>query len=83
MNIKIKEESLGEVIVKSYDDIDKDSQCLVKGLSAIIILCLNQKEDPDKHNQLVAVLKKASKEANKIFNEDLNEAQFNATELFD
>jgi thiaminase len=82
MNIKIKEDSLGECIVNSYVDVSKDSQYLIKAMSAIIILCMNAQEDPKKHEQLAVILKEASNKANELFNEDLKEVNFNATEFF-
>ena len=82
MKLKIKEESLGECTVESYVDLDKDAQYLVKAMAAMIILCLNSSEDPEKHKQLADILKKASNEANQLFNEDMNEVNFNATEYF-
>ena len=83
MNLKINEPKLGECNIISYQSINKDSQYLIKALSALILLCMNSEENPKKHEKLADILKETSIKANELFNEDIQEANFHATELFD
>jgi hypothetical protein len=82
MKIRVKDDSLGECIVNSFVDIDKNSEYLIKSLSAFILLCMNSTEDPNKHKELAAILKEAADKANDLFSEDLKEVNINGTELF-
>ena len=82
MKIRVKEPSIGECLVTSFNDIDKDTQYLIKALSGLQIICMNANEDPDKHKELISILKEAAEKANKLFNEDINEVNINVTELF-
>lgn len=81
--ITVKDEELGECVIKSYVDIDKDSQYLIKSLCALQIVLMNSAEDKDKHKELAKLLRETANKADKIFNEDFNEVNISATEYFD
>lgn len=82
MNIRVKDDNLGECIVNSHVNVDQDTQYLIKALSAFILLCLNHNENPKKHEKLAEVLKEAANKANDIFLEDTKEEEFNGTNFF-
>lgn len=82
MNIRIKDDNLGECIINSYVDVDKDTQYLIKALSAFILLCMNGNENPKKHEQLAVILKEAANKANDIFSEDNKEEELDGTSFF-
>jgi thiaminase len=83
MNIKVKDEKLGECNVNIYVDIDKDSKYLIKSLCALQLLCMNSAEDKDKHREFVELLKETANKADKIFGESADEVNISATESFD
>ena len=87
MNIKVKDNDLGTCTVDSVEDIDKDAQYLIKALCVLQIMVLNSKENPEKHKELVKVLKETTAKANAIFNEDfkdvnIKEVKYDATANF-
>jgi hypothetical protein len=82
MNIRIKDDNLGECIINSYVNVDEDTQYLIKALSAFILLCMNSNENPKKHEKLAVILKEAANKANDIFSADAKEEVFDATESF-
>ena len=83
MNIKVRDEKLGECNVNIYVDIDKDSKYLIKSLCALQLLCMNSAEDKDKHREFVKLLKETANKADEIFNETVDEVNISATESFD
>lgn len=83
MNIKIRDEDLGECSVDVYVDIDKDTKHLIKSLCILQILCLNSAENKEKHKEFVKLLKDTATKADQIFNERSDEVNVSATESFD
>ena len=83
MNIKIKEPSIGEVLITSYNDIEKETQFLLKALSALLILVMNSQEDKSKSKEFYSMLKELIEKADILFDDKRNEVEINATESFD
>jgi thiaminase len=83
MNIKVKDENLGECNVKSYVDLDKDLQYLIKSLSVLQILCLSVADNKEKHRELIKIFKEAAEKADKLFTSEISKVEINATEYFD
>ena len=83
MEIKVKDQDLGECTVKIFGDIDKDSKYLIKSLCVLQLLCMNSAEDKDKHKQFIKLLKETANKADEIFNEKVDEVNISATESFD
>jgi hypothetical protein len=69
MNIKVKDENLGE--------------CNVKSLSVLQILCLSVADNKEKHRELIKIFKEAAEKADKLFTSEISKVEINATEYFD
>lgn len=81
MNIKVKEPTVGECSITSYEDMDKNIQYLIKALCGLQLICMNAKEDPEKHKEFINILKDATVKSIALFSE--NGDIINATEFFD
>lgn len=82
MNIRVRDKDLGECNVKTYIDIGKDEEYLIKSLCILQMMCINSKEDPEKFNQFVGLIKELTTKADKLYNSSDDEVECNATEQF-
>jgi hypothetical protein len=82
MDIQVKEETLGECNITTYIDIDKDAQYLIKSLCILQILCMNSREDEKKSREFYEILKEATDKASKLFNQDKEDLDIDATAQF-
>jgi hypothetical protein len=83
MNIKVRDQNVGECNIKTYSTIGKDEEYLIKSLCMLQLLCINSKEDPEKFDRFIGILKEATQKAEDLYSEDIKESKFDATDQFD
>ena len=70
MNIKVRESSTGECNIKTYSDIGKKEEYLIKTFCGYQLLCMNgATEDPEKFKQLLDILTEMTEKINKLYKE--------------
>jgi len=82
MDIKVIDNNIGECSIKVYKDIGKDEEYLIKSLCMLQLLCINSKEDPEKFDTLINILKEAAQKAEELYCNEPKEIRFNSTEQF-
>lgn len=82
MVIKVRDKDLGECDIKSYNNIGKDEEYLIKALCFLQLMCMNSEDDNEKFNSFIKILKEATKKAEELYNDIINEVKYDATEQF-
>jgi hypothetical protein len=82
MNIKVRDKDLGECNIKTYNNIGKDEEYLIKSLCILQLMCINSKEDPEKFDTFIGILKEATQKAEDLYNDNIKESSFDAVEQF-
>jgi hypothetical protein len=71
MNIKVSESTLGECQIRTFVDINKSQEYLIKALCAVQIMCINSKEDPEKFQELLHILVETTEKIEQLYNKEL------------
>ena len=80
MVIKVRDRNVGECNIKTYTDIGKDEEYLIKSLCMLQLLCINSKSEPEKFDQFINILKEATQKAENLYSD--KESNFDATDQF-
>lgn len=67
MRIRIADKDLGECIINTNKAIGKSEEYAIKSLCMLQLACMNKDQDPDKFDQLIAILREAVNKAEKVY----------------
>jgi len=80
MKIRVADKNIGECVITVNTNIGKSEEYAIKSLCMLQMACMNKKQDPDKFNEFIKILKDAISKAEKLY---INGASENEPDAFD
>lgn len=67
MKIRIADKILGEISITINTDIGKCEEYVIKSLAMLQMVCMNNKDSPEKFTQMIEIVKEAVDKTNVLY----------------